>query len=177
MNSALTTHSRGSNGKRSVNLNDWDGILSHFSPFFQRSVGFERMLRDINGDLTRSSNSSGYPPYNIIQKSDDRYVIEMALVGFAREDIELELNKGVLTVSGSKSAKETSENNESPEDATPKPQARYLHKGIANRDFTHSFRLEDHIIVSDAKLQEGLLSISLKRELPEALKPRRIAVG
>ena len=147
------------NGLTRQDLSELDELLSHFPHFFKRSVGYDRMI-----DTMRKGNttSNTYPPYNIIQKNDDDYVIEMAVVGFERDNISIEVDKGVLKINGSNPPKDEG--------------FEYIHKGLANRDFKHTFQLGDHIIVGNAVLKDGLLTVELNRELPEALKPRLIEI-
>jgi len=130
-----------------------------FAPLYRSTVGFDRLF-----DMLDSSIRPDWPPYDIEKLADDRYRITMAVAGFAREEIELTQEGNTLLVSGAKT---------SPDDK----QQSYLHRGIANRNFKQTFSLADHVKVEGASLENGLLSISLVREVPEQLKPRRIAIG
>lgn len=132
-----------------------------FSPLFRSTVGFDRLARlaDAAGRVDESVN---YPPYNIEKLDETAYRITMAVAGFTSDTVEITQNESVLTIVGA--AQE--------EPAT----VQYLHRGIARRGFERRFQLADHIKVKNASLLNGLLSIDLVREVPEALKPRRIAI-
>lgn len=135
-----------------------------FTPLHRSLIGFDRMANLIDA-ATKLETSPGYPPYNIEQIDEDRYQIELAVAGFSEEELSLESHKNVLTVTGKKSQDEAaSERN-------------FVHRGIAGRGFARRFQLADHVIVQGADLKHGLLTIALRRELPEALKPRKIAIG
>jgi len=123
------------------------------------------MANLINSATQSIDASTSYPPYNVARIDEDAYKIELAVAGFAEDELEIESHENVLTVTGSKSK---ADNDEGPD---------YLHRGIAERGFDKRFQLADHVFVSGAELKNGLLSISLKRELPEALKPRKIEIG
>ncbi|KQU95130.1 heat-shock protein [Devosia sp. Root413D1] len=130
-----------------------------FTPLYRSTVGFDRLF-----DMLDSGIRSDWPPYDIEKLGDDQYRISMAVAGFAADEIELTQQGNSLLVSGAKTQAEDRA------DA-------FLHRGIANRNFKQSFSLADHVKVTDASLENGLLSISLTREVPEQLKPRRIAIG
>jgi molecular chaperone IbpA len=138
-----------------------------FSPLYRSFVGFDRMAELINA-ASQTDQGAAYPPYNVAKTSEDAFRIELAVAGFGQDDLEIESHENVLTVKGTKAP--TADNDE---DAT----VEYLHRGIAERGFERRFQLADHVIVSGADLQNGLLVIELRRELPEALKPRKIAIG
>jgi len=131
-----------------------------FSPLYRSVVGFDRLAALL--DAAGAENATGYPPYNIERTDDDAYRIEIAVAGFKPEELNVEVKENLLTVQGRKAA------NDAPR--------RYLHRGLAERDFERRFQLADYVVVTDAKLVDGLLAISLKRELPEQLKPRRIEI-
>lgn len=133
-----------------------------FSPLYRSFVGFDRMAELIDS-AAKIDSAASYPPYNIEQVDEDNYRIELAVAGFGEDELTLESNRNVLTVSGSKSN----------DDA----ERTYVHRGIAGRGFERRFQLADHVIVTGADLQNGMLVIELRRELPEALKPRTIAIG
>ncbi len=132
------------------------------APLFRSSVGFDR-FNDLFESALRNEPSSSYPPYNVEKHADDQYRIVVAAAGFQEEDLELQVEKGVLTVSGGKR-----DANES---------VTYLHQGIAQRAFKLSFRLADHIEVKAAALSNGLLNIDLLRVVPEEAKPKRIPIN
>lgn len=136
-----------------------------FSPLYRSAVGFDR-LANLLESAARTSQEGGYPPYNIETTGENAYRIEIAVAGFSPDELNIEVKENLLTVSGRKTANDDA--------ATQKT---YLHRGLAERDFERRFQLADYVIVTDANLSNGLLSIALKRELPEALKPRRIEIG
>jgi len=131
-----------------------------FTPLFRSTIGFDQVPSLLSHALQREE--SGYPPYNIEKVGDDRYRIVMAVAGFAKDDIEVVQDQNRLTVRGRV---------KQPTDTV------YLHRGIATRAFERSFDLADYVEVTDATMGEGLLVIALKRELPEALKPRTIPIN
>ena len=133
------------------------------APLFRSSVGFDR-FNDLFETALRNEPGSSYPPYNVEKHGDDEYRIVVAAAGFQEEDLELQVEKGVRTVSGGK-REPTTEN------------VSYLHQGIAQRAFKLSFRLADHIEVKAAGLSNGLLNIDLLRVVPEEAKPKRIAIN
>jgi molecular chaperone IbpA len=129
-----------------------------FSPLFRSTIGFDRLAR-----LADAANTApSYPPYNIEKTGEDAYRLTMAVAGFAPEEIDLTVHENTLLVSG-KAKKE---------DAS----VRYLHRGIARRAFDRRFSLADHIRVVGANLVNGMLHVDLAHELPEAMKPRKIAI-
>ena len=132
-----------------------------FSPLYRSVVGFDR-LADLL-DAASAEAGQGYPPYNIERTGENDYRIEIAVAGFKPEELNIEVKEAVLTVQGRKAA------NDEPR--------RYLHRGLAERNFERRFQLAEYVVVTEANLADGLLSVSLKRELPEALKPRRIEIG
>lgn len=136
-----------------------------FSPLYRSFVGFDRMANLIDAASQQASAGNSYPPYNVAQLSENAYRIELAVAGFGEDELELESHENVLTVSGHKAP--SADNDE----------AEYLHRGIAERGFERRFQLADHVRVDGAELKHGLLVISLKRELPEALKPRKIVIN
>jgi molecular chaperone IbpA len=132
------------------------------APLFRQSVGFDR-FNDLFESTLRSEAPNTYPPHNVEKHGDDQYRIVIAAAGLAEEDLDIQVEKGVLTVSGGKRENDT--------------QVTYLHQGIAQRAFRLSFRLADHIEVQGASLTNGLLSIDLLRVIPEEAKPKRISIG
>jgi molecular chaperone IbpA len=137
-------------------------ITSDFinSPLFRTSVGFDRMFNHLERQLTNQSGN--YPPYNIRQVSDDHYEVTMAVAGFSESEIKLEQEKDILRVEGSIQHTESD--------------SEYLHRGLAMRDFRREFVLSEHVKVTGAKLELGLLKISLEREIPADEKPKRIDI-
>ncbi len=132
-----------------------------FAPLPRSTIGFDRLF-ELLDQTGRSESAPNWPPYNVERVSDDEYRITMALAGFPPEEIEVVATPNLLTVSGQKAKGEEG--------------IRYLYHGIATRGFKRTFELADYVKVADAKLENGLLVIELVREVPEALKPRRIEV-
>lgn len=135
------------------------------APLFRQSVGFDR-FNDLFESAARSESGSTYPPYNVEKHGEDHYRIVVAAAGFQEEDLDLQVEKGVLTVTGGK--RDSSNSGES---------VTYLHQGIAQRAFKLSFRLADHIEVKSAGLANGLLSVDLLRVVPEEAKAKRIPIN
>lgn len=133
-----------------------------FTPLSRSFIGFDRMA-DLIDNASKLGTAGAYPPYNIAQTGENDYLIELAVAGFADADLSLETHENVLTVVGTKAANDE--------------QGEYLHRGIAERGFERRFQLADHVIVKGASLENGLLRINLVRELPEAMKPRKIEIG
>ncbi|MEP2942623.1 MAG: Hsp20 family protein [Hyphomicrobiales bacterium] len=134
-----------------------------YTPLYRTSVGFDRLFSLLD-NVTTETNANAYPPYNIERTSDDTYRITMAVAGFAETDLDIETKDTVLTVKGGK-AEDSRENVE------------ILHQGIAARAFERRFQLADHVEVKNAALEHGLLHIDLVREVPEAMKPRKVAIA
>ena len=134
------------------------------APLFRNSVGFDR-FSDLFETALRNDSSGGYPPYNVEKRGEDSYRIVIAAAGFQQDDLELQVEKGVLTVSGSK------------RESTSEEGLTFLHQGIAQRAFKLSFRLDDHIEIKGANLSNGLLSIDLERVVPEEAKAKRIPIN
>ena len=136
-----------------------------FTPLYRSAVGFDRLARQLES-AARTSQENGWPPYNIETTGENEYRIEIAVAGFKPDELTIEAKENQLTVTGRKTA-----NDDGAAERT------YLHRGLAERDFERRFQLADYVVVSGASLDNGLLAISLKRELPEALKPRRIEIA
>ncbi|MCW8060715.1 Hsp20 family protein [Agrobacterium tumefaciens] len=132
-----------------------------FAPLYRSSVGFDRVFNLLN-NAQRLQAIDTWPPYDIVKTSDDAYRIEMAVAGFGDSDLDIIQERNVLVIKGQKAEAKDGE---------------YLHRGIAGRSFERRFELADHVKVEDASLVNGLLTIALKREIPEAMKPRKIAIG
>jgi molecular chaperone IbpA len=131
-----------------------------YAPLFRSSVGFDRVFNLLE-NAQRARSISDWPPYDIVKTGDDTYRITVAVAGFSQDDINLTFQSNLLTIIGNKG--ETQGEG-------------YLHRGIAGRPFEHRFELADHVRVSGADLTNGLLSIDLVREIPEAMKPRKIDI-
>lgn len=132
------------------------------TPLYRNSIGFDRLASLLDSALRTDSVAPGYPPYNIEMLGENRYAITLAVAGFEQNELDLMVEKGVLTVRGKKAKEE---------------ERRYLHQGIANRAFERKFNLADYVEVTGADLNNGLLTINLVKEIPEAMKPRTIAIN
>src|SRR5262249_43036410 len=135
-----------------------------FSPLFRSTIGFDRLARVVDAATRFDGSVPAYPPYNIEKTGEDSYRLTMAVAGFARDEIDITAQENTLTVTG-KAQKEEARNR------------RYLHRGIARRAFERRFSLADHIKVTGASLDNGLLHVEMVREVPEAAKPRQIKIA
>ncbi|NND81904.1 MAG: Hsp20 family protein [Gammaproteobacteria bacterium] len=133
------------------------------SPLYRSSVGFDRFGSLLDAAFQTEKSAGGYPPYNIEVVEENNYTITLAVAGFKQAELDLQVENGVLTIRGRKEQADRD--------------AQYLHQGIANRSFERKFNLADHVEVTSADLEDGLLSIKLKKELPEAMKPKSIAIN
>ena len=131
-----------------------------FSPLYRSAIGFDRLANLI--ESAASNGNAGYPPYNLEQLGDNDYRISMAVAGFTQEELELSFQENLLTVKGNKQAD---------------TERHYLYQGIAERGFERRFQLADYVRVKGADLKNGLLHIDLAREVPEAMKPRKIEIN
>ena len=136
-------------------------LIDNFNQLTPYAVGFDRMFDNLSRYVDNNATSTGFPPYNIRKEGDYNYVIEMALAGFGKKDIEVEVADGTLSIRSVK------ENNE--DDST-------VYRGISSRRFERKFTMADDIVVNDAKLENGMLLVDLERVVPEEKKPRLIAV-
>jgi len=132
------------------------------TPLYRSSIGFDRLASLLDSALTSDTTPSGYPPYNIEIIDENRYAITLAVAGFSQGDLDIQVEKGVLTVRGNQRDKDES---------------KYLYHGIANRTFERKFNLADYVEVTNADLSNGLLTIDLVKEIPEAMKPKSIAIN
>jgi molecular chaperone IbpA len=133
------------------------------SPLYRSTVGFDRLFRLLDG--APNGESQPYPPYNIERTGENAYRVTMAVAGFSENDLEIQAKENVLTVKGEKQEEKKDEERE------------VLYRGIAARAFERRFQLADHVEVKGATLENGLLHVDLVREIPEAMKPRKIAIG
>mgnify|MGYP000681129072 CR=1 FL=1 len=133
------------------------------SPLYRSAIGFDRLASLLDTMTTSEQNQPAYPPYNIELTGEDAYRISMAVAGFDQSELDIQVEQNRLTVSGKKPADEGQRN--------------FLHRGIAARNFERRFQLADHVRVTDAQLVNGLLHIELVREIPEAMKPRKIEIS
>jgi molecular chaperone IbpA len=135
------------------------------SPLYRSTVGFDRFANLIDQALTADVSSNGYPPYNIEKTGDDAYRITIAAAGFTEADISVESRDGQLVIAAKKA------------DAEGEEGPTFLHRGIAERAFERRFQLADHVKAIGASMENGLLHVDLEREIPEALKPRKIEIN
>ena len=134
-----------------------------FAPLYRATVGFDQMADLMDRVLTNDAGTQSYPPYNIEKTADDAYRISIAVAGFTSDELDVEVKENALHVTAKKA-----------EDASAR---KYLHRGIATRAFSRRFHLADHVKVTGAAHENGMLHIDLAREVPEALKPRKIEIG
>lgn len=134
-----------------------------FTPFRRNTVGFDRLF-DFLESASRSEQFDNYPPFDIEKLADDRYRITVAVAGFRQDEIDITARQNLMVITGRKGESRGKDGN-------------YLHMGIATRAFERRFELADFVRVEDAQLRDGLLSVELVREIPDAMKPRRIAIN
>ena len=134
-----------------------------FTPLYRSTVGFDRLANLLDSAL-QHNHGNGYPPYNIETTQENEYAITVAVAGFSESELDIQTERGVLTIRGEKAASE-------------KEERTYLYQGIANRTFERKFQLADHVKVVDAQLENGILKIDLVKEVPEAMKPKKISIG
>lgn len=134
-----------------------------FTPYRRSTVGFDRLF-DLLENATRFETADSYPPFNLERQGDDQYRITLAVAGFGRDELDISVKEGVLTVAGRKADDRDGER-------------QFLHRGIGTRAFERRFELADFVQVRGADLRDGLLTIELVREVPEAMRPRRIEIG
>jgi len=135
-----------------------------FSPLYRSTVGFDRMAAMLDNVMSNDVGGQTYPPYNIEKTGDDAYRITVAVAGFSESELGIEVRDGQLVISGKKAEEQDG-------------QATYLHRGIATRAFERRFQLADHVRATGAVCENGLLHVDLVREVPEALKPRKIEIN
>lgn len=131
------------------------------SPFYRSSIGFDRIF-DLLEKASLAQNADSWPPYDIAKLGEDTYRIVIAVAGFSEDDLTVTREPNMLVINGAKAENE---------------EVQYLHHGLALRPFVRRFELADHVVVEGAKLENGLLIIDLKKEIPEEMKPRRIAIN
>jgi molecular chaperone IbpA len=138
-------------------------MRTDFAPLYRSGIGYDQLASLMDSISQRDQGQSSYPPYNIELIDKDRYRITMAVAGFVQNELDIQSEQQTLRVSGKKSDETGARN--------------YLHQGIAAREFKRNFQLADHVKVSSAKLENGLLHIDLQREIPEEMKPRKIQIS
>ena len=136
-----------------------------FGPLAHTTLGFEKFFDDVerllSADIQKTTTS--FPPHNILKLDDTRYIVELAVAGFGRDEIDISVQDGTLTIRGEKLDKDT--------------ETTYLHRGIGTRNFTHHFTLSDTVVVKSADIEKGLLVVKLENIIPEEKKPRKIDIG
>ena len=133
-----------------------------FSPYYRSSIGFDRIFNLLENASSLPQNGDNWPPYDIAKTGEGTYHIVIAVAGFGEDDLSITHEPNMLVINGVKAENE---------------EVQYLHHGLALRPFVRRFELADHVIVESAKLENGLLVIELKKEIPEEMKPRRIAIN
>jgi molecular chaperone IbpA len=136
-----------------------------FSPYRRSTVGFDRLFDMLENSSFGQGQQENYPPFDLIKEGDNEYRIQLAVAGFKQDEIDITAQQNVLIVSGRKAEESEEKGND------------FIYRGIANRSFERRFALADHIQVRGADLKDGLLSIELVREIPEAMKPKKINIG
>lgn len=133
------------------------------TPLYRTTVGFDRLASLLDSAFRSEQGGSSYPPYDIEVLEDDRYAISLAIAGFIRDELDIHVESGVLTIKGRKGEGRSDRN--------------FLYQGIANRSFERKFNLAEHVEITGARLRDGLLTIELVHELPEEMKPRKIKIN
>ena len=133
------------------------------TPLYRNSVGFDRLALLIDNALTSETKATGYPPYNIEILGENKYTISLTVPGFTQEELDIQVEKGVLSVSGNRQSTDNDR--------------KYLHQGIPNQAFERKFNLADYVEVTGADLSNGLLNINLVKEIPETMKPKKISIN
>jgi molecular chaperone IbpA len=137
-------------------------LPSFVNQIHRQTIGFDRMFEELNRTFANSRTDGNYPPHNVVKLDDTHYVIEVAVAGFAEDEIDVELKENVLTVKGEQNKKDQ--------------EVEYLHKGISARNFVRTFPLAEHIEVRGATVKNGILAIALEQIVPEEDKPKKIAI-
>ena len=133
-----------------------------FGPLLHQTLGFEKFIRDVETILDSEIKPSTFPPHNIIKADDNKYVVELAVAGFAKDEIDIQVQEGNLTIKGEKKDKD---------------ELNYLHRGIGTRSFTKVIAIADTIEVKGAEIKDGILRVGLENVIPEHKKPRKIEIG
>jgi len=136
------------------------------TPLYRSTVGFDRFASVLNTAFQNETRSAGYPPYDIEVRDENEYAVTIAAAGFEQDELDIQVEKSVLTVRGKKST-----------NSAGKGERQYLYQGIATRAFERKFNLADHVQVTDADFNNGLLTVNLVREIPEAMKPKTISIN
>ena len=134
-----------------------------FGPLFHQTLGFENFIRDVEGILNDTKPVNNFPPHNIIKLDENKYVVELAVAGFGKDEIDIQVQENTLTIKGEK--------------AEGTPNLEYLHRGIGTRSFTKTITIADTIEVKGAEYKDGILRVGLENIIPEHKKPRKIEIG
>jgi molecular chaperone IbpA len=134
------------------------------TPFYRSTVGIDSLFDRITRNIDMAANAGNYPPYNIVKTGDETYEIQIAAAGFRQDEIEVEVKDGQLVVQGGQGNQ-------------ARPEVEYLHHGISNRSFIRTFQLSDYVEVKEAAMKDGILTVQLERQIPEAMKPKKIAIS
>ena len=134
------------------------------TPFYRSTVGIDSLFDRITRNIDMAANAGNYPPYNIVKTGDETYEIQIAAAGFRQDEIEVEVKDGQLVVQGGQGNQ-------------ARPEVEYLHHGISNRSFIRTFQLSDYVEVKEAAMKDGILTVRLERQIPEAMKPKKIAIS
>jgi molecular chaperone IbpA len=133
------------------------------TPFYRNTVGIDSLFDRITRNLDMAANAGNYPPYDIVKTGEETYEIRVAAAGFRQDEIDVEVKDGQLIIHGSQVSE-------------IRPEIEYLHHGISNRNFLRTFILQDHVEVREAIMKDGILTVRLEREIPEAMKPKKISI-
>ena len=133
------------------------------TPFYRSTVGIDSLFDRITRNIDMAANAGNYPPYNIVKTGDETYEIQIAAAGFRQDEIDVEVKDSQLVVQGGQSIEARTE-------------VEYLHHGISNRSFVRTFQLSDYVEVKEAAMKDGILTVKLERVIPEAMKPKKIAI-
>ena len=136
------------------------------TPFYRSTVGIDSLFDRITRNIDMAANAGNYPPYNIVKTGDETYEIQVAAAGFRPEEIDVEVKDGQLVIQGGQYR-----------NADAGTTVEYLHHGISNRNFVRTFQLSDYVEVQEAVMKDGILTVKLERIVPEALKPKKIAIS
>ena len=145
------------------------------TPFHRATIGFDQLFNELDRTFTNSVNT-GYPPYNIVQIDEDNYQIELAVAGFHMEELSITLNRNELIIEGNPTFKDSIDESHIEWKHAEEPK-HFLHKGIANRTFIRTFKIAEHMEVKAADLELCILRITLVRNLPEELQPKKISIS
>lgn len=134
------------------------------TPFYRSTVGIDSLFDRITRNIDMAANAGNYPPYNIVKTGDETYEIQIAAAGFRQDQIDVEVKDSQLVVQGGQGTE-------------ARPEVEYLHHGISNRSFIRTFQLSDYVEVKEAVMKDGILTVKLERMIPEAMKPKKIAIS